>query len=175
RAIDRSREPTPAPGPTQLAKPGRLRNTVRSVQRLPLPADRDAEWVGDEYMRWLPLGVFWPLLRVDVGEGGSRCRFFTRLLPLPLLELTHAPSRSTPDRVLFYVTGGLLAAPENRRGRLEFRCILDGEAIITAIHDFVPRLPWYVYTLSQANAHLYVMFQFGRHLKRELVSTHRER
>ena len=156
------------PLPTRSAeapRPRRLRNTVRSVQRLPLPGGCDADWVGQEYMRWLPLGVFWPLLRVEV--DGSRCRFFTRLWPLPLLELTHAPSRSMPDRVLFYVTGGVLAASDNPRARLEFRCILDDEAIITAIHDFVPRLPWPVYTVSQAQAHLYVMFRFGRHLRRQ--------
>lgn len=148
----------------QPAGPRRLRNTVRSVQRLPLPSGHDADWVGAEYMRWLPRGAFWPLLHVEV--EGDQCRFYTRLFPLPLLELTRAPSRSSAERVLLYVTGGVLAAPENRRGRLEFRCILGGEAIITAIHDFVPRLPWFVYTVTQALAHLYVMHRFGRHLAR---------
>jgi hypothetical protein len=44
--------------------------------------------------------------------------------------------------------------------------VLGGDAILAAIHDFVPQLPWFIYNLTQAPAHLWVMFAFGRHLKR---------
>ena len=137
---------------------------VRSVQRFPLPPGRTAEWAGHEYMRWLD-GFAGPLLRVEV--EGETARFHVAPLPRPVLELTHSPDRSTPDRALFYVTGGLLADPDApRRGRLEFRSVLDGTALLAAIHDFAPRLPWGLYRFTQAAAHLFVMHQFGRHLRR---------
>ena len=39
--------------------------TVRSVQRLGLPLDRNAEWVKDQYLLWLPK-FFSPLIKVVV-------------------------------------------------------------------------------------------------------------
>ncbi len=139
---------------------------VRSVQRFRLPAGRSAEWAGREYMRWLD-GFAGPLIsvRVDETEGQYVARFHVRPLPRPVLELTHSPDRSTPDRALFYVTGGLLAgADAGHRARLEFREVLDGTTLLAAIHDFAPRLPWLLYRLTQAVAHLFVMAQFGRYL-----------
>ena len=142
---------------------------VRSVQRFDLPTGRSAEWAGREYMRWLNTfgGSF---LGVDVleSEGTYRARFFVRPLSKPVLELTHSPDRSEPDRALFYVTGGLLAQTGGTRprARLEFREVLGGDCLLAAIHDFAPRLPWGLYRLTQAVAHLFVMHQFGRHLER---------
>ena len=56
-----------------------------------------------------------------------------------VLELRFAAERSGSDRQLFYVVGGLLAAP-TRRGRLELRTTPSGDALLTAIHDFEPAL-----------------------------------
>ena len=138
---------------------------VRSVQRFDLPPGRSAEWAGSEYMRWLD-GFAGPLIRVRV--AGPVARFHVRPLPRPVLELTHSADRSTPDRALFYVTGGLLAEVDTgSRARLEFRSVLGGECLIAAIHDFAPRLPWVLYRFTQAAAHLFVMAQFGRHLARK--------
>jgi hypothetical protein len=90
-----------------------------------------------------------------------------RLVNTLLLELTHAPQRSTPDRQLFYITGGLLArTADNAKARLEFREMLDRRCLLAAIHDFAPTLPWYLYNATQALAHLVVMRAFGRHLGR---------
>jgi uncharacterized protein YbjT (DUF2867 family) len=137
---------------------------ARSVQRLPLPAGRDASWVAAEYARWLPRFLR-PFLRVDVDEA-RRCSFYFWPLAAPLLVLTFAAERSEPDRQLFYVTGGLLVsvATDSERARLEFRSVLDGHFVLAAVHDFVPRLPWFIYRLTHAMVHLYVMRQFGRHL-----------
>ncbi len=146
----------------------RSERLVRSVQRFRLPRGRDAEWAGAEYMRWLD-GFAGPLIRVRVtGEPGSQvARFSVRPLPRPVLELTHSADRSTPDRALFYVTGGLLAETDAPKpARLEFREVLGGTTLLAAIHDFAPRLPWVLYRLTQAAAHLFVMAQFGRHLDR---------
>ena len=134
---------------------------VRSVQRMDLPEGRDAEWAAHEYMRWLPRALR-GLVRAEVDENRD-CRFVVFLLGLPLLVLTYAPSRSTPDRQLFFVTGGLLSRSE-QRGRFELRQVLDGRTLMTAIHDFGPRLPWFVYVQSQARFHGWVMAAFRRHL-----------
>ncbi len=136
---------------------------VRSVQRIPLPLGRDAEWAAHEYMHWLPRGA-WPVLRVEV-DADQCCRFFLVGTRRSLLDLTFARERSAKDRQLFYITGGALVRP-SKRGRLEFRVAPDGKHLITAIHEFVPRLPWTVYRLTQALVHRWIMWRFGRHLAR---------
>ena len=162
KAIPATRATAPKPRKTRSrAAPSR----VRSVQRLPLPAGRTARWVASEYARWLPRFMA-PLLRVDVDAEGT-CRFFLWPIQVPLLVLLFAADRSTDDRQLFYVTGGLLARRvEGSRPRLEFRTVLGGKFVLAAIHDFVPRLPWFIYMMTQALVHLFVMRGFGRHLER---------
>ena len=136
---------------------------VRSVQRLALPAGRDADWVAHEYMRWLPTTI--PMLfRVTVSDD-LVCSF--TLMGITLLQLAYAKDRSSPDRALFYIRGGVLADTRSERGRFEFREVPGSPWVLSAIHDFVPRLPWPVYALSQAKVHLVVMAAFGRHLKRQ--------
>lgn len=157
----------PVANPRKVLRTGddaRLRaaRTVRSVQRLPLPEGANAEWVVHEYMRWLPRFV-WPFLKVETIN--SKIRFLVRFTKVALLELTLATTHSTPDRQLFFISGGLLARVDKTlQGRFEFREVLDQKWIIAAIHDFRPMLPWYIYNFSQAIAHLIVMRGFGRHL-----------
>jgi hypothetical protein len=146
--------------PAQASLPGPRAVTVKSVQRLPLPDGMNAAQVTEEYFHWLPR-FLWALLKVDI--EGERARFRLRPLKAPLLELT-ASKTSLDTRVVLYVTGGFLLRPSDYRGRLEFRVAPDGRHVLSAIHDFVPRLPWYLYRFSQAVLHLYVMKAFGRHL-----------
>lgn len=169
RALAEAPPPRPAPGPT-----GPVVNTVRSVQRLPLPAGRDAVWATAEYLTWLPRALE-PFLHVDVDEGGH-VRIGLHGLRRPLLELTWSRERSLPDRTLLYVTGGSLArVTEGRRGRLEFRVVLRGTTLLAAVHDLVPSLPWPVYNATQALAHVTIMRAFGRHLARRAEAERRER
>ncbi len=143
------------------SKPNRkLENTVRSVQRLPKPANKSAEWVAKEYLRWLP-SSFKYLMRID--ELGNMLSF--KLFGITLLNLELIEDRSNEDRTLFYIIGGLLAKRTDY-GWLEFRSVLEGKYVIAAIHEFVPRLPWFVYINSQALIHLWVMRSFGKHLGR---------
>ena len=136
--------------------------TVRSVQRLPLPEETDAAWATDEYLRWLPR-FMWPFIKVVV--RGAVVDFKLGLFGLILLELTHRKELSRHDRQLLEITGGALAkVGGSHQGRLEFREVNRGRALIAAIHDFRPKLPWYLYNLSQALVHLLVMKAFGWHL-----------
>ncbi|MCO4773229.1 MAG: NAD(P)H-binding protein [Deltaproteobacteria bacterium] len=143
----------------------RPRNTVRSVQRLPNPGALTAREVATEYLRWLPRFLR-PLVRVEV--DGELASFGLAGLGAPLLVLRQSVERSEESRPLFYVVGGLLARPDlSPLARLEFRQALGGSVVVAAIHDFVPRLPWFAYNATQALVHLWVMRSFGRHLGRQ--------
>lgn len=157
---------TALPAPVRTAQRQRqydASRTVRSVQRLPLPAGSDARWVARRYPVWLKRFLR-PFLKVDLERSG-RTRIGLRFMERALLELTFAESRSAADRQLFYITGGLLARSKGR-DRLEFRETPDGASILAAIHDFEPALPWPIYNLTQARAHLFVMHSFARYLGR---------
>lgn len=139
--------------------------SVRSVQRLTLPPGRDADWVALYYSRWLPK-LFWDILvRVKVDQYG--CYFYFRFLSRSLLDLTFSHARSSKDRPLYYITGGLLARLNKlpHRGRLEFREVLSNKYVLVAIHDYVPTIPWFFYNATQALLHVWVMGKYGRHLE----------
>ncbi len=136
------------------------RKTVRSVQRLPLPAGKDADWVKLQYVEWLPRFLA-PLIRVSMAGQAVLFSLFTGKPVLLKLDL-HA-ERSDADRQLMYIVGGLLVSKANQ-GRLEFRVVLNRRYVLSAIHDFRPALPWFIYQYTQARLHLFVMNAFGRHL-----------
>ena len=139
-----------------------MRKSVRSVQRLPMPPDRNAAWVQEQYMSWLP-GLWSPLIVV---VSKSNQLTFSLLHPrFKLLKLERDLKMSDEDGQLFYIVGGWLAA-KNNPGRLEFRVVLNHRFVLAAIHDFMPALPWFIYKYTQAQVHLIVMNRFARHLQR---------
>lgn len=137
------------------------RKTVRSVQRLPRPTGKDAKYVREEYFKWL-YHFLRPLINVRFDEGHLYLSFLGRQWPLLTLELSK--ERSSNDRQLLYITGGILASNSNK-GRLEFRSILGGQYILAAIHDYKPSIPWFIYRYTQAVAHSFVMRAFSKHLR----------
>ncbi|HBL18252.1 MAG TPA: NmrA family protein [Elusimicrobia bacterium] len=145
----------------------KLRQDVRSVQRMRLPAGKNARWAAERFLRWLPQ-YFRFLFRAETAPGGH-IRFVLGSAKLCLLELALAADRSGgSDRQVFYVVGGLLAKAESRktrRARLEFRTVLGGQYLLAAIHDYRPSLPWRIYAATQATVHLRVMNSFARHLE----------
>ena len=121
---------------------------------------RDADWAADEYIRWLPSAT------------GGCCRFGSQsrdesshsscsVEARHCSELLRKPNASRP---VFRVLDGLLAR-ESPRGRLEFRTVLDGSTLIVAVHQFVPRLPWWDHRATQALGHAWVIARFRRHLR----------
>jgi uncharacterized protein YbjT (DUF2867 family) len=142
------------------AKPASL---VRSVQRLPRPAGWDAERVARAYIAWLPRFVR-PV--VGVREDGPRVLLGLRGLATPLLELEHRPEQSGSGRAFFAIRGGLLAGPSTGTAQLEFRLTPDGAHVLAIVQDYAPRLPWWLYRLTQARLHALVMWAFARHLAR---------
>ncbi|GIR58551.1 MAG: hypothetical protein CM15mP65_11320 [Crocinitomicaceae bacterium] len=81
------------------------------------------------------------------------------------MQLEYVYERSDINRQLFYITGGFLTKRKDL-GWLEFRSILGGAYIITAIHEFVPRLPWFIYRFTQAKSHSIVMKRFENYISK---------
>lgn len=134
---------------------------VRSIQRMPLPAGKDAAWAIRRFAFWIDRS-FGFILHVRFDRRSGRLRFV--IGPLTLLELQLSAERSSSDRMIFYIVNGLLVKRDHGRGRLEFRIFPEQCILLTAIHEFRPALPWYIYSLSQAPIHQRVMQAFGRYL-----------
>jgi uncharacterized protein YbjT (DUF2867 family) len=140
-----------------------VKNTVRSIQRMPNTRHKSALWVANRYKRWLPT-FFRFLINAKVNSRGD-IGFHLFKGSEPMLQLTLIPDRSDIKRQLFYITGGWLVKRFDY-GWLEFREVLGGKYMITAIHEFVPRLPWIVYVNTQAKIHLWVMNRFRDYLEK---------
>ena len=137
-------------------------STVRSIQRLPLPPGRHASWVAEQYLALLPK-LFFNLIKVR--RQDNKILIQLGFLPITLLELEYSPARSSPDRQLFYVRGGLLCRRGHTQGRLELRETLGGTACLAAVHDFQPALPWFIYRWTQAEIHRWFMYRLGEQLR----------
>ncbi len=166
-AAVRSERERAANRPRQRAKDDEaIRQTgrVRSIQRLRLPPRRNAEWVAERYFAWL--GKLMRLfVRTERDPDGS---WTVRQRPggFNLLHLEFKPTHSTPDRRMYFITGGALARVlGGRTARLEFRDLLDGRYSMVAIHDFNPALPWFFYRFTQAIIHGLVMKGFQGHME----------
>ncbi|NJC26679.1 NAD(P)H-binding protein [Neolewinella antarctica] len=144
--------------PKRIPTEKKEKNTVRSVQRLANPEGHTATYVARIYQKWLPI-FFRTLIRVRTEGDVSD---FT-VAGVPLLQLTFISDRSDEERQLFYITGGRLVKRRDY-GWLEFRRVLGGRYVISAIHEFVPSLPWFLYVGTQARAHSFVMNRFGKYL-----------
>jgi len=136
---------------------------VRSVQRLDTVVRSPAHKVASLYMKWIP-SLLSPFIIVK--QKNYTINFVLGLFKVNLLTLEFSPERSSSDRQLFYIRGGLLAYGEGR-GRLEFREVLSSRYCLAGIHEFHPRLPWYIYKYTQALIHIWVMKRFNKHLLRE--------
>lgn len=142
----------------------RRQSLVRSIQRVILPPGQDAAWVGGNYFRWLGT-CCWPLVRTRVDDRGQ-VEVWTKVPRARLLKLIHLPGESTPEREVYAIRGGALARQGAERARFEFHAVLGGRYTMTAIHDYAPALPWYLYIPTQAFAHRLVMRRYQARLAR---------
>jgi len=144
------------------------RPVVRSVQRFLLPSGRDAIWVGQEYSRWMQR-TFLGLIRVERDESGG-VRLGMKGIRSPLLVLEEEGVHLDQSRYALHVTGGLLAKTETSGSpRLEFRTTPDGREAIAALQNFEPRLPWWIYSWTQAKIHSAVMSAYRRFLSEAAI------
>lgn len=145
---------------------------VRSVQRVRLPDNRNANWAADNYVEWL--STFAKPFLTSKTEEETIVRIHVPFLQAPLLELTKEPFEDA-QQATYRITGGLFAdVKEDSNGRIEFRQIPGSQECIIAIHEYVPALPWLVYKTTQANVHLIVMYLFKLHLLRLMQTTEQQ-
>ena len=135
-------------------------NNVRSIQRLPNDSGLNHEQISLKYISWLPK-YFKFLLRAK--RDDNYVRFHVIGLKRPLLILCKDDSSNCLDRTKFRIVGGLLCKGQNS-GWLEFRIVSNGKYAIASINDFIPSLPWYIYKITQAPLHAFVMGQFSKNL-----------
>lgn len=135
-------------------------NDVRSFQRLNTIGRTNAYRLSRIYFKWIP--KFFKGF-IQVKEREDKVFFYIFFLRAPLLIFEFSEENSTEERQLFFIRGGLLAYGDGR-GRLEFRNIINRRYTIAAIHEFRPKLPWYIYKYTQALFHLIVMRKFDRYL-----------
>tara|TARA_B100001109_G_scaffold75302_1_gene61803 strand:- start:4493 stop:5878 length:1386 start_codon:yes stop_codon:yes gene_type:complete len=134
------------------------KNTVRSVQRIANPSKKTPQFFARIYPIWLTK-QFASIVKANF--DGKFVKFY--LLGILLLELKVIKSRSDEKRQLFFITGGILVKRSDL-GWLEFRSVLNNNYLVAAIHEYVPRLPWFIYKYTQAKVHLLVMKQFEKFL-----------
>jgi uncharacterized protein YbjT (DUF2867 family) len=167
-SIDHEGRPLPNPRQTTQEKDNRRihrAKRVRSIQRMPLPDSWSAPKLSDTYASWINRSSL-SLIREDRSADGTlRFKFFaTRLV---LLEFTPTPfSIDCKYRRAYYITGGILARKVDPPGRFELRIFPELGCLITAIHGYKPSVPWWLYSITQANVHLAVMKAFSRYLGR---------
>jgi uncharacterized protein YbjT (DUF2867 family) len=155
--------PLPKPEGSSQGKPAKRINNVRSIQKLPSRPDVNCAWIAREYAHWLTT-FFKTLIRVKIDQEHQLVHFMMVWIPKPLLTLKYLPENFDDNQQTFDIVGGILTNP-SRTGWFEFRQICNKRFTISAIHEYVPSLPWYLYMVSQAQIHGFVMKAFGRHLR----------
>jgi uncharacterized protein YbjT (DUF2867 family) len=144
---------------------------VRSVQRCELPPGWTAGDAADAYGPWLQ-GFSRGLLRCESGNGSLSMTL--RFPGAELLSMTRDVERSSESLRVYRLAEGLLVRRvSGNRGRFEFRQVSGGRWLITAVLDYVPALPWYLYVNSQALFHAFVMRRFAKFLRRRGPGEHR--
>ncbi len=159
--VEHLKNKSAAPYNFTLSKGRHHVKSLIGVQRLPLPAHKDLEFVAHEYFRWVGRSWWIPIL---VTEDDSGFQFRLPLLKTVLLSFRQADLEGAYSCVRFHIVGGILKS-RNSGGYLEFRGVLSSLAL-NAIYGFVPSLPAFLYKVTQAPFHHLVMRCFYHHLKR---------
>lgn len=135
-------------------------NNVRSIQRLPNPSGLTHEQLSISYISWLPKYL---KFLVRAHKSGNNLKFFAFGIKEPLLVLDKVISDDCLGRTKFNIIGGLLSNTHHS-GWLEFRIVSDGKYALASINEYIPSLPWYIYKITQAPLHAYVMGRFRAYL-----------
>ncbi|QLK86809.1 hypothetical protein [Staphylococcus sp. 17KM0847] len=140
------------------------RHTVRSIQNLTIPEGMSMDGVLSMYGRFLKT------LNGRLINGVYDGRYFTIMLSLfriPLIRMEHIHAYRTPSHAEMKITGGLLVAKGMRQSRFELRRMKHSPTqCVIALHDFVPRLPWHLYRMTQAPVHVAVSMLFRKYWER---------
>ena len=126
-------------------------NSVRSIQRAPIPTGWSLEDIAWYYFGWLD-DIVYNVVNTVIKDQKVYMYLLDR--PEPILILEFKKELSEEDIVIFEITGGSLSKKTNGKPqRFEFRKLPDEDEFIMALHDFTPSLPWPIYRLTQAPIH----------------------
>lgn len=126
-------------------------NSVRSIQRAPMPDGWSLEDIAWYYFGWLD-DIVYNVVNTVIKDQKVYMYLLDRQEPILVLE--YKVEMSEKDIVIFEITGGKLRKKTtNKPQRFEFRKLPDEDEFIMALHDFEPSLPWPVYRLTQAPIH----------------------
>lgn len=136
---------------------------VTSIQRIQGRQFQSSDELSSEYFKWLSnfFGFF-----ISVKQKDNLVQICT-LGSLVLIEMEKNLKRSDELRTFYYIKRGLLAGNQTLNGRMEFRIIPSSNCSLSALLDFRPALPWFIYKYTQALVHLFVMKSFSNYLGRK--------
>ncbi|MEX0323811.1 MAG: NAD-dependent epimerase/dehydratase family protein [Puniceicoccaceae bacterium] len=138
---------------------------VRSIQRLPLPDQWPAHVLTKLYANWIRRITLGLVREVHTSDGKLDLCLISP--GRALIEMNLTPfSSDCQYRRAYYITGGMLVKNVEPPGRFEVRIFPKMGILVTALHGYKPRLPWWLYSISQALIHVIVMHAFGRFLGR---------
>lgn len=147
---------------------------VRSIQRMRAPTDWSTSRIVKGYWEWLgSWGGAVLKTRIALAPGAQIVEevHVDLLGKLRLLSLRRDDARCTPESEVLSIKGGLLVRKSGgNEGRFEFRRIEgEPETIVAILQDYAPSLPWYLYEMTQAIAHLVVMRAFRGWLRKRFT------
>lgn len=131
---------------------------VRSVDRMPIPYDWDMEQVVKYYFEWLQ-ETSGTLVTTEL--IGDTYNVYFKHRSNPLLKLQRITPSIHEDLIQFKVVGGTLAVNlYEDNGVLEFRKLKLTNEFIVHLYNYIPRIPWSIYYLTQAPIHNVTMKGF---------------
>ena len=129
-------------------------NSVRSVQRAPMPAGWTLENIAWYYFSWLD-EIVYNFVNTVIANKTVYIHLLDKPKPILILKLNE--EASTEDIIIFEIIGGTLRKNMAKKTqRFEFRKLSVTDEFIMAMHDYEPSLPWPIYKLTQAPIHLLV-------------------
>lgn len=124
---------------------------VRSVHRMPLPYSWNLEQGMEYYFEWLE-ETSGTLVRIKHYKDTYYIYF--KHSNKPLLQLQRERHDIGDDIIQFKVVGGTLAVNMYEdNGILEFRRFKETNEFMVHLFNYIPRIPWGIYYLSQAPIH----------------------
>lgn len=124
---------------------------VRSVHRMPLPYSWNLEQGMKYYFEWLE-ETSGTLVRIKHYKDTYYIYF--KHSNKPLLQLQRERHDIGDDIIQFKVVGGTLAVNMYEdNGILEFRRFKETNEFMVHLFNYIPRIPWGIYYLSQAPIH----------------------
>ena len=144
---------------------------VRSIQRIRGAGEIDPADLSASYWSWL--GRILPgilKVRIESDRSGRTERVDIKFLGLlRLLRLRRDESRCDAEIETMRIIDGLLVRKAGSdRARFEFRRIRCRNVAVTALHDYAPSIPWFIYEWTQAIVHRVVMGLFARRTRRRV-------